>query len=150
MSRGRVGTIVITVLVVGLIGFGIWKRQDLTASRDAADHARIAARHELAAVDAAVAELRINAASTEADNADTATTRDELLSTAESVAGQIQLIQRGRDDTNLAAWFAGGQVTAMRECLAGINQALNQVSVNDGRAVATLAAVRTQCRDVGA
>jgi len=44
----------------------------------------------------------------------------------------------------------GGQVGRMRECLDGINRALNQISVGDPNGPNTLASVRSACRAVGA
>ncbi len=150
MTRGRVGIAALGVLVLALIGVGLWKHQVLTADRDAADRRTARARRELRAATARMRELKAAAGSLETDNAETRRLTDELIGVAATLTDQIDEVQRARDDVALGAWLAAGQVPALRECLAGVNRALNQVSVGDPRSVTTLAEVRTQCRSVGA
>ncbi len=74
----------------------------------------------------------------------------ELVANAETLVVQIRVVERARDDAALAAFVANGQVGRMRECLDGINRALNEVAVGDPKGVATLVSVRASCRAVGA
>jgi hypothetical protein len=150
MTRGRVGIAALGVLVLALLGIGLWKHQTLTADRDAAHRRTARARGELRTVTAEMRELRAAAGSLETDNAETRRLTDELIGVTATVTAQIDEVQHARDDAALAAWLAAGQVPALRECLAGVNRALNQVSVGDPRSVTTLVEVQTECRSVGA
>ena len=94
--------------------------------------------------------IRNGADSLEGENVETQRVTGDLVTVAETVAAEIQKVQHTRDDAAVAAFVEGGQVAAMRECLAGINRALNLVSVGDPHSVDSLAQVRTQCRSVGA
>ena len=150
MARGRAGTVVLSVLVLTLFAAGLSKHQSLGDERDAADRDTTRARRELTRDRTEMLALRASAGALETENATTRRRTDELIGVAATTAARIAEVQRERDDAALAAWLAGGQVSAMRECLAGVNRALNQVSVGDPGSVATLETVRSQCRSVGA
>ena len=77
-------------------------------------------------------------------------TAEQVVSQAEGLVGQIHTVEQARDDAAVSAVVAGGQVGRMRECLDGINRALNQISVGDPNGPTTLAGVRDACRAVGA
>jgi len=129
MATGRRWIIVIGVLTVALVGLGMWRRNTLVNERSVARSERRTALARL-----------------------TRTRRSltELVRIADNLTVQIRTLEKSRDDAAIAAWVAGGQVGQMRECLGGVNRALNQVSVGDPKSVSTLASVRTSCRAVGA
>ena len=61
-------------------------------------------------------------------------------------------LDRTRADTTAAeigAYRTGAQANNLRACLTGVSQALNQLSVGDGRSIASLQAVEVPCRAVG-
>ncbi len=69
---------------------------------------------------------------------------------ADNLIAQIQTVRRARADAALNAWLTATQINALRECLNGVNRALNQTSVGDTRATASLTAVRSACEAAGA
>ncbi len=150
MLAGRRITIAIIVIVLTLVGFGGWRRAELIAERSTARADRVAAIHQLRRIRQG---LRTAASASGAVESDTLATRhasEELVSLTEDLAGQITLVQRQRDDAAISAYLAGGQVGRLRECLDGINRALNQISVGDPSGPDTLNRVSSACRAVGA
>src|SRR4051812_8026033 len=148
MTRYRAGLVVAVVVVVALVGLGIWRRQQLMDERDAA---RTARRHALATL--ARTQIQLTHTSRRAGAIETASigVRDQaayLRKVADDVAAQVTAVTKERDDAVLAAYFASGQVGTLRTCLDGINRALNQVSVGDPNSVRTLETVRAACRAV--
>jgi hypothetical protein len=148
MTRPRAGLVVAVVLVVALLGLGIWRRQQLTDERDTA---RTARRHALATLARTQVELSRTSRQAGAIETSSVGVRAEaagLRKVADDVAAQVTVVTKQRDDAVLAAYFANGQVGSLRTCLDGINRALNQVSVGDPNSVRTLETVRVACRAV--
>ena len=148
MTRPRAGLVVAVVLVLALVGLGIWRRQQLMDERDAA---RTARRHALATLTRTQVELTRTSRQAGAIETSSVGVRAEaadLRRIANDVAAQVTVVTKQRDDAMLAAYFANGQVGTLRTCLDGINRALNQVSVGDPNSVQTLETVRTACRAV--
>jgi hypothetical protein len=148
MTRGRAGLIVVTVLVLALVGLGIWRRQQLVDERDAARAARTRALATLARTQRVLDATVRTAGALEIENIGTREQAASLRKIADGVATQIRAVEHERDDAVLAAYAANGQVGTLRTCLDGINRALNQVSVNDPGSTGTLNSVRTSCRAV--
>jgi hypothetical protein len=148
MTRRRAGLAVVVVVVVALLGLGIWRRQQLVDERDAA---RVARRHALATLALTRVELARTSRRAGAIESASVTVRAEaadLRTVADDVAAQVTAVTKERDDAALATYFANGQVGTLRTCLDGINRALNQVSVGDPNSVGTLETVRNACRAV--
>ena len=148
MTRRGAGLVVAVVLVVALLGLGIWRRQQLMDERDAA---RTARRHALATLARTQVELtRVSRQAGTIETASVGVRADAagLRKIADDVAAQVTVVSKERDDAMLAAYFANGQVGTLRTCLDGINRALNQVSVGDPNSVQTLGTVRDACRAV--
>ncbi len=148
MTRGRLWLLLVGVLVLTLVGLGLWRRSQLLDERDAARATRTQTLATLATTRRALVRTIITAGSLEADTAATQRSAQELVGIANSISDQIVAVQHERDDDALNAWIAGGQVSQLRECLAGITRALNEVSVGDPHATATLGAVRQVCQAV--
>jgi hypothetical protein len=148
MTRRGAGPIAVAVVVVALLGLGVWRRQQLVDERDAARGARTRALALIASTQAELDRTVRRAGAIETANVGVRTQADELRRVADGVSAQIAAVGRERDDAVLAAYAANGQVGALRSCLDGINRALNQVSVGDPDSVRTLDSVRTACRAV--
>lgn len=148
MTRGRLWLLVAGALVLTLVGLGLWRRSQLIDERASAQTARTRATANLMATRHRLEQTSVDAGSLEADTAETQRSARELVGIANSIAGEIVAVQHERDDDALNAWIAGGQVSQLRECLAGITRALNEVSVGDPHATSTLGAVRQVCRAV--
>ena len=150
MLTGRRGLTLITVLVVTLVGLGVWRRAQLVHERSMVREDRVEAIHSLHALRHRLVTASLAAGAVETDTLDTRHAAEELVTVAETVAGRIQSVEKARDDAAIGAVVAGGQVGRMRECLDGINRALNQISVGDPNGPNTLNGVRNACRAVGA
>lgn len=148
MTRRGAGLVVVVVLVVALVGLGVWRRQQLMDERDAARTARRHALETLARTRVELARTSREAGTIETASVGVRAEAADLRRIADDVAGQVTVVTKERDDAVLAAYFATGQVGTLRTCLDGINRALNQVSVGDPNSVRTLETVRTACRAV--
>jgi len=138
----------VTVVVVALVGLGLWRRQQLVDDRAAARSARSRALATLVRTQRELHRVVRSAGAVEQVNTGTRKEAADLRAVADAVAAQITGVERERDDAVLAAYAANGQVGTLRACLDGINRALNQVSVGDPGSVRTLDSVRSECRSV--
>ncbi len=150
MATGRRWIIVIGLVTVALVGVGVWRRATLMNERGDARAGRRTALARLAQTRRSLVAATVRAGAIEHTTATVRATTTELVRIADNLTVQIRTLEKSRDDAAIAAWVAGGQVGQMRECLGGINRALNQVSVGDPKSVSTLAGVRSSCRAVGA
>ncbi len=150
MATGRRWLIVIGLVTVALVGVGQWRRASLMNERAHARAERRTALARLAQTRISLSAVTVRAGEIEHATATVSATTTELVRIADDLTAQIRTLEKSRDDAAIAAWVAGGQVGQMRDCLGGINRALNQVSVGDPTSVSTLAGVRTSCRAVGA
>ena len=150
MATGRRWIIVIGLVTVALVGVGVWRRATLVHERSQARAERRTALARLARTRQSLTTATERARRTEGATAAVRSTTAELVRIADDLTLQIRTLEKSRDDAAIAAWVAGGQVGKMRDCLGGVNRALNQVSVGDPKSVSTLASVRTSCRAVGA
>ncbi len=140
----------IGLATVALVGVGVWRRATLMNERTQARAERRTALARLAQTRRNLVAATERALGTEAATGAVRTTTTELVRIADDLTAQIRTLEKSRDEAAIAAWVAGGQVGQMRDCLGGINRALNQVGVGDPKSVSTLASVRTSCRAVGA
>ena len=150
MATGRRWLIVIGMITIALVGLGIWRRSELVDERAAARTGRSHALDDLHSLRKRLVATSLAAGAAESDNLATRQAATALSAVANSLADQIRVVEQARDDAAVGALVAGGQVGRMRECLDGINRALNQVSVDDPNSVRTLDTVRSACRAVGA
>ena len=150
MATGRRWIIVIGLVTVALVGVGGWRRATLMHERGAARSERRTALARLARTRTSLIAATARAVATEQSAGAVRATTTELVRIADDLTVQIRTLEKSRDDAAITAWVAGGQVGQMRNCLGGVNRALNQVSVGDPKSVSTLASVRTSCRAVGA
>ena len=148
MTRRRAGLIVAVVLVLALVGLGVWRRQQLVDERADARAARTRALATLTHTQGELDRVVRRAGALELANVGVRKDAADLRAVADGVAVQIQGVQQERNDAVLAAYAANGQVGTLRACLDGINRALNQVSVGDPGSVRTLDSVRSACRSV--
>jgi hypothetical protein len=150
MATGRRWLIVIGMITVALVGSGWWRRSELLDEHAQARTGRRHALDDLRSLRQRLVTTSLAAGAAETDNLATRHATTALATAANSLADQIRVVEQARDDAAVSAWVAGGQVGRMRECLDGINRALNQVSVGDPNSVRTLDTVRAACRAVGA
>lgn len=150
MATGRRWIIVIGLVTVALVGVGVWRRATLMNERTDARAERRIALARLARTRTSLIAATVRAGKIEHATATVRATTTELVRIADDLTAQIRTLEKSRDDAAIAAWVAGGQVGQLRDCLGGVNRALNQVSVGDPKSVSTLASVRTSCRAVGA
>ena len=150
MGRGRaVGLIAAAILVVALVAAGaryFWVRHErqraeatVVALRRTAKEARVlleATTETRATVDANLELVTANDA--------------RLRSQAAALHADLQRTQAGTATTSVSAYLTASQANNLSKCLIGVSQALNQLSVGDSRAIASLQAVDAPCRAAGA
>jgi hypothetical protein len=150
MGRDRtLRLIAIAVCIVALIGVGLrylWLRNE-----------RQHAEQTVAMLVATVARARTVLA--DLDQTRTAVDRDLAIVQAnhERLSARAAMLhaelEKARADTTTAAvgaYLTAAQANNLRACLIGVSQALNQISVGDSRAIASLRAVDGPCRAAGA
>ena len=151
MSRGRRIQVAVGLgLVVALVGLGLWRRNVLIVERAQARAATARARTHLESTRQKIASTIATARGIEADARRDHDEAESLTAVAEGLAGEIRGVEQQRDDATVSAWYSGAQIGSLRECLAGVNRALNQISVGDTASGNALTAVRSSCRAVGA
>lgn len=82
-------------------------------------------------------------------NTETKAERDQVRTTAALLHAELD---RARAETTASAFGAfatGAQANDLAACLVGVSQALNQLSVGDGRAISSLQRVDAECRRAG-
>ncbi len=150
MLAGRRTAIVIGAVVLVLVGLGGWRHAQLVDDRATARGRRVEAIHELNRLRTDLGATSVTAGTVERETVDTRHAAEELATLTEQVAGRIGVVAKDRDNAAVSAYLAGGQIGRLRECLDGINRALNQISVGDPNGPSTLSKVSGACRAVGA
>jgi hypothetical protein len=75
--------------------------------------------------------------------------RDQVRSAAALLHGELDKARAETTSLGIGAFVSGTQANNITECLTGVSQALNQLSVGDSRAIASLQAVEGPCRTAG-
>lgn len=76
--------------------------------------------------------------------------RDTLNQMAADLQSQLDRVRSERDTTALDALATGVRAGAVAQCLQGVQQALNQLSVGDRGGIASLQRVEGPCREASA
>ncbi len=150
MLAGRRTAIVIGAVVLALVGFGGWRHAQLVDDRATARAQRVDAIHELRQLEEGLRTAERASGAVESNTLATRHSSEALVTLTGNLAGEIAMVERQRIDAAVGAYVAGGRVSRLRECLDGINRALNQISVGDANGPASLGAVSESCRAVGA
>jgi hypothetical protein len=149
-SGRRIRYALLAVAVVALGTAGLIRRSHLRDESAAARTARQELRTRIDRTRHTTSEVTAAAVRVEQDVAALDGELAGVRRAADDLAGQIRAAQEERDTAALNAWLTGTQINALRECLRGVNRALNQASVGDDRAASSLAAVRSSCEAAGA
>ncbi len=141
MGRGRaVGLIASAILVVALVAAGaryFWARHERQQAELTVAALRRTAR-EARALLAEVTETR----TTVDTNLDLVKLNDaQLRAQAAALHADLDQTKAGTATTSVSAYLTASQANNLSQCLIGVSQALNQLSVGDGRALASLRAV---------
>jgi hypothetical protein len=100
----------------------------------------------------ALALLRsVNATRGAADtyNAETTEERDGVRAVATVLHAELDKARAETTSSAIGAYVSGAQANNLADCLTGVSQALNQLSVGDGGAIRSLQAVEGPCRQAG-
>ena len=150
MGRGRaVGLIAAAILVVALVASGaryFWVRHERQQAEQAVAALRRTAKHARALLD------EVTATRTTVDaNLDLVKLNDaKLQAQAAALHADLERTKAGTATTSVSAYLTASQANSLSQCLIGVSQALNQLSVGDGRALTSLKAVDAPCRAAGA
>jgi hypothetical protein len=82
-------------------------------------------------------------------NAETTAERDGVRAIATVLHAELDKARAEMTSSALGAYVSGAEANFVGECLTGVSQALNQLSVGDGGAIRSLQAVEAQCRRAG-
>lgn len=148
MLRSWRRTITVLALIVALGAAGAASLR-LANARDDRGHTQSLERETASTLASATAQLvRVEAdlAARNERNVLTRRERDDLRALAAGLANEIQRTRRSTMDSNVDAFTAGNRANVLARCLAGVSRALNQLSVGDGGALASLQAVAEPCR----
>lgn len=148
MLRSWRRTIAVLALIVALGAAGAASLR-LANARDDRGHTQSLERgtaRTLASATARLVRTRADLAATSARNVITGRERDDLRALAAGIANELQRTRRSTTDSNVDAFTTGSRANVLARCLAGVSRALNQLSVGDGGALASLQAVAEPCR----
>ena len=147
--RGRgiaIGVLVATLLVVA----GSWWRITVDRNGQAEALTKVGQTTSvLVETRSSLAGALVDAGTTEAVTERTVHERDSLTAVAASLQVQIASTRTQRNTTAVAAFATGARAGVLARCLGGVQQALNQLSVGDAGALASLRQVEQPCREAG-
>jgi ABC-type transporter Mla subunit MlaD len=83
------------------------------------------------------------------DNTETRTERDRVRAVAVLLHAELDQARANTTASAIGAFVSGTQANDLGECLTGVSQALNQLSVGDGRSIQSLQKVDGPCRRAG-
>jgi hypothetical protein len=75
--------------------------------------------------------------------------RDQVRSAAALLHTELDKARAETTSSAISAYVSGSRANVVGECLTGVSQALNQLSVGDTRAIRSLEAVEAPCRQAG-
>jgi hypothetical protein len=104
----------------------------------------------LAGATRAVGSAEDERAGTDAFVTETERARDALDALAASLRVELDRVKGERDTTAIAALASGVRAGVVAQCLQGVQQALNQLSVGDRGGIASLQRVSGPCREAAA
>jgi hypothetical protein len=82
-------------------------------------------------------------------NAETTEERDGVRAVATVLHAELDKARAETTSSAIGAYVSGAQANNLAECLTGVSQALNQLSVGDSGAIRSLQAVEGPCRQAG-
>ncbi len=150
IGRDRaVPVIVAAICIVALATVGL-RYALLRADRRATEHTvETLTRHTREAVTLlrSVTATRVTA---DENNARTRAERDRVRAVATLLHADLDRARAETTASAIGAFVSGSQANELSECLTGVSQALNQLSVGDGRSILSLQKVDAPCRRAGA
>jgi hypothetical protein len=150
MGRGRaVRLIAATILIVALAVAGtryFWVRHDRQQAEQTVAALRRTAREARALLEETTATRVTVDTNLELVKANDA----RLRAQAAALHSDLEQTVAGTTTTAIGAYLTASQANNLSACLIGVSQALNQLSVGDNRAIASLKAVDQPCRLAGA
>ena len=94
-------------------------------------------------------EVESTRAGQDTRNTTTETQRNQLRALGATLREELDLTKANQAATEVGAFTEGAQANNLRACLTGVQQALNQLAVGDGREIESLQAVEGSCRAAG-
>ncbi len=149
MGRDRAALVIVAALcVVALATVGVrylWLRADRQATEhtvaELTQHTR-----EAVALLRSVSTIR---ASADVSNGKVRAERDRVRAVALLLHTDLDRAKAETTASAIGAFVSGSQANDLTACLIGVSQALNQLSVGDGRAIQSLQKVEGPCRRAG-
>jgi hypothetical protein len=75
--------------------------------------------------------------------------RDQVRAAATLLHAELDRARAETTSSAIGAFVSGAQANNVAECLTGVSQALNQLSVGDGGSIRSLQSVEAPCRSAG-
>jgi hypothetical protein len=133
------------VLVLGVVARYVVLRVDRDTTEQSAERLTRATNHALVLLRA------VRGTRSQADwyNDALEGERDRIRSAAALLHTELDRARAEITSSAIGAYVSGSQANFVAECLTGVSQALNQLSVGDTRAIRSLQAVEAPCRQAG-
>jgi hypothetical protein len=148
--RARIALAV--AIAVCLVGAGAalrWRAIDEREGAKASRHDRTVAM-VLASTSRSIQVAARQSASADELVVKTTTERDALNALVASLQAEIDHVRADRDANAIAALASGVRAGVVTQCLRGVQQALNQLSVGDRGGITSLRKVDGACREAAA
>jgi cytoskeletal protein RodZ len=87
--------------------------------------------------------------SADRQNTETTAERDQVRTAAALLHAELDQARAETTASAVGAFASGAQANDLAACLVGVSQALNQLSVGDGRSISSLQRVDAECRRAG-
>jgi hypothetical protein len=149
LGRGRaVPLIAAAICVIALVGVGLrylWLRDE----RRSAEHSVAMLVRQSVKARALLREVRETRVTVDENVALVEAHRARLQAEVAMLRADLARARAGTTAAQITAYLTVAQANNLRACLTGVSQALNQLSVGDGRALDSLLAVDRPCRAAG-
>jgi hypothetical protein len=141
--------IVAAICIVALATVGL-RYVLLRADRRATEHTvETLTRHTRDAV-ALLRSVTVTRSTADEHNAEVRAERDRVRAVATLLHADLDRAKAETTASAIGAFVSGSQANDLSACLTGVSQALNQLSVGDGRSILSLQKVDGPCRRAGA
>lgn len=140
--------IVAGICIVALATVGL-RYVLLRADRRATEHSVQTLTEQTRAAVTLLRSVTATRVAADDDNTKVRAERDRVRAVATLLHADLDRARAETTASAIGAFVSGSQANDLSECLTGVSQALNQLSVGDGRSILSLQKVDGPCRRAG-
>jgi hypothetical protein len=141
--------VVAAICIVALATVGL-RYVLLRADRRATEHTVATLTQHTRDAVALLRSVTVTRATADGHNATVRSERDRVRAVATLLHADLDRAKAQTTASAIGAFVSGSQANDLSACLTGVSQALNQLSVGDGRSILSLQKVDGPCRRAGA